>query len=233
MVSTHTPRLAVIVPVLNDAAALANLLDELAGGAAPLEIVVVDGGSSDDSAAVAERAGVRVLQTPAGRGRQLAAGVAASQAAWVWLLHADSRGVSGPRDYLLGLATTQAGRAPAWGRFDVTFDEPAAAFAVIAKLMNVRSRVTGICTGDQGVFVHRELLEAAGGVPEQPLMEDIELSRRLKRLMPPLAASERLVTTARRWRRRGLIRTVVSMWGFRLRYALGADPERLARQYYR
>ena len=119
-----------------------------------------------------------------------------------------------------------------WGRFAVRI-EGGAVLAIVAWMMNRRSCLTGICTGDQGIFVHRELLHAVGGMPTQPLMEDIELSRRLKRKVRPLCRTERVGTSARRWRAHGVLRTVLSMWWFRLRYWQGADAEQLAREYYR
>ncbi|MEZ5558415.1 MAG: TIGR04283 family arsenosugar biosynthesis glycosyltransferase [Pseudomonadales bacterium] len=223
-------RLSVIIPVRNDAGALARLLDELCGPvrAGGGEVIVVDGGSADGSAAVAAAAGCRVLRSAAGRGRQIAAGAQAARGSWLWILHADSREPDAALGFLLGCDSR-----PAWGRFDVRFDAPDARLRVVAWMMNHRSRLTGICTGDQGMFVHADLLRRAGGVPLQPLMEDIELSCRLRRLAAPVARHERITTSARRWLQRGVLRTILAMWGFRLRYWFGADPERLAREYYR
>lgn len=225
----HCEGMAVVIPVLDDGRALDRLLAELrqSGGAA-LEIVVVDGGSHDDSVRVAERWGARVVHAAAGRGAQLRQGVSESRGDWVWLLHADSRGIAAALAYL----GSRAGADPAWGRFDIAFDQPTPLLRVVSRMMNLRSRYTGICTGDQGIFAHRTLLESVGGVPPQPLMEDIELSRRLKRQSRPLARTEVLTTSARRWRRRGVAATIVSMWGYRLCYWLGSDPVRLARRYY-
>lgn len=222
--------LCVVVPVLNDAPALAALLARLqsARDAGLAEVVVADGGSDDDSRAVALQGGCRVIDSRRGRGAQLAAGVAAATAPWLWLLHADATPTPATWRYLRQLP----GTSPGWGRFDVEF-AAGGALAVVAFFMNRRSCLTGICTGDQGIFVHRSLLDAAGGMPGQPLMEDIELSRRLKRLGRPRCRPERLGASARRWQHRGLMRTVLSMWWFRLRYWLGADPERLAAEYYR
>jgi rSAM/selenodomain-associated transferase 2 len=235
--SSQQVRLSVVVPVLNDAAALARLLGELEPPSHPeMEVIVVDGGSSDGPAAVAAAAGVRLLQAPRGRGNQLAWGAEAAAGSWLWFLHADSRDVAAALRHMLARPASLAwrpGQRGGWGRFDVTFDEHTGSLAVVAALMRLRSRATGICTGDQGIFVHRRLLTAAGGVPRQSLMEDVELSRRLKRLAAPEARTETITTSARRWRDGGVLRTIVAMWGFRLRYWLGADPERLAREYYR
>ena len=220
-----------VVPVLNDARALAELLDTLRGafsvhGPQP-EIVVVDGGSTDAGAATAERYGCAVVASHPGRGVQLQAGFEQAQGDWIWLLHADSQPGADLALWLRRLET------PGWGRFDVRFTGKAWLLAVVAAMMNWRSRSTGICTGDQGIFVHRSLLEAVGGIPTQPLMEDIELSKRLKREMPPLCPQICLTTSSRRWEQRGIVRTVVSMWWFRLRYWAGTDPQALATEYYR
>lgn len=230
------PPLSVVVPVLNDAAALAALLERLAAllrdlgsepGSSPLEVIVVDGGSRDESVEVASAHGAVVVCAPPGRGGQLAAGIERARGTWLWLLHADSE----PSAEALAHLLARAG-PPAWGRFSVLLED-SIVLNTIAYMINLRSSLTGICTGDQGIFVHRALLDAIGGMPRQPLMEDIELSRRLKRLRPPDCRPERIGTSARRWRRDGIARTVLAMWAFRLRYWLGADAERLAREYYR
>ena len=256
-------RISVVVPVLNDAAALAGLLGDLAGSG--LEIVVADGGSRDGSPALAARQGARVVSCKPGRGRQLDEGARAAGGDWLWFLHADSRVSAAALAEIAGLP----GQPPGWGRFDVQLDgsgpnsairmhgadagragqatAPGAMFGkagngcgrlakmllrMVAALMNRRSALTGICTGDQGIFVHRALLDAVAGMPRQPLMEDIELSRRLRRLARPQRLRGPLRASARRWLSRGPVRTILSMWAFRLRYWLGASPERLAREYY-
>ena len=221
--------LAIVVPVLDDADALGALLARLRALDLDLsDVVVVDGGSRDGSDDVAAGAGAQLVRSRAGRGFQLAAGAASVRADWIWMLHADSAPSAAAVAYLRG----RSAGAPGWGRFSIAFDADGA-MAVIAFMMNARSCLTGICTGDQGIFVHRALLHRAGGVPAQSLMEDVELSRRLKRLARPECRRERVGTSARRWQSRGTARTVVAMWRFRLRYWRGADPERLAREYYR
>lgn len=224
-----------VIPVLNDAAALGSLLREIDPASHPaLEVVIVDGGSGDDPQRFARGSPVRLITAPRGRGLQLAAGAAAAHGDWLWFLHADSADIGAAAAYLLGLA--QRGLPPdhpGWGRFDVRFDETLPALTLVAFMMGLRSRLSGICTGDQGIFVHRDVLARIGGVPPQPLMEDIELSRRLKRQGRPEARRERLTTSARRWGGRGVAGTIMAMWWYRLRYWLGADPEHLARNYYR
>ena len=228
----------VVVPVLNDQVALRSLLQTLQWLApATWEIVVVDGGSGDGSVQDALELGARVIQTEASRGLQLDEGIRASAGRLVWLLHADSRVDAiavGELQRLFADVVSQG--TPVWGRFDVRLEalnRPRGwALGLVAGLMNWRSRLTRICTGDQGIFASRDLLDAVGGVPRQALMEDIELSKRLKTQGRPLALRTRLGTSSRRWETRGIMRTIITMWGFRLRYFLGASPQCLARRYY-
>ena len=216
-----------IIPVLNDAEPLERLLERL-GDPSGFEIIVADGGSQDGSVEVARRRGCEVVSSRPGRGHQLAAGIARARAPWIWLLHADSTPADAAVRHLKGLPPDR----PGWGRFSVRL-APGTPLELVAHAMNLRSWITGICTGDQGIFVHRQLLDEAGGMPRQSLMEDIELSRRLKARRRPDCRWQTIATSPRRWRARGVVRTVLSMWRFRLRYWLGADPERLAREYYR
>jgi len=219
--------LSIIIPVRNDGPALERLLASLPDPRDPsVEIIVVDGASTDRSAEVARRAGCRVVTSPPGRGRQLNTGCRMAGGQWLWMLHADTEQPAAALSYLRRLGT------PGWGRFDVDFGSSGPGLRLVAAFMNRRSRCTGIATGDQGIFVHRKLLDAVHGVPEQSLMEDVELSRRLKRLGGPMCPPIALGTSPRRWQRNGLIVTILAMWGFRLRYWWGADPEALAVAYY-
>ncbi|MCY3793602.1 MAG: TIGR04283 family arsenosugar biosynthesis glycosyltransferase [Gammaproteobacteria bacterium] len=216
---------SVVVPVLNDAPALRTLLGALDG--ADLEVIVVDGGSRDGSAEVAERTGARVIQSAASRGLQLDIGHRAAAGDWVWMLHADAA----PSPANLAEAASWPSKPPGWGCFGVRLDG-AAPLKLVAWLMNRRSALTGICTGDQGLFAHRQLLDAIGGVPRQPLMEDVELSKRLRRLAPPSRAATQLSASGRRWQRHGAAQTIAIMWWLRARYALGASADDLYRRYY-
>lgn len=237
---------SIVIPVLDDGTRLERLLRDLgrhrpaqvgtepavgcpdgAGTRRAPEIIVVDGGSRDDSVGVAERAGARVLLRRRGRGLQLDEGAQAASGQWLWFLHADS-GIS---PEALDEIEALRGRAPCWGRFDVRLTG-APLLSLTATLMNWRSAISGICTGDQGMFVHRALLDAIGGVPRQPLLEDIELSKRLRRFGRPLRIRTPIRTSARRWRTHGVLKTMVLMWWLRIRYFCGAAPDRLDRQYY-
>ena len=216
---------SVVVPVLNDADALDRLLKDL-GDAPDLEVVVVDGGSADRSVDVAGPADLVVTSAP-GRGQQIRVGVDHARGEWLWFLHADSR-VS--RAALAALYDS-TGR-PGWGFCRVRLDGPGWPLRVVETAMNWRSGITGIATGDQGIFAHRRLLEAIGGVPGLPLMEDIECCRRLRRIARPRRIDPPLVTSARRWQRDGTLSTVLLMWWLRFRYWAGADAVELARRYY-
>ena len=189
-------------------------------------MIVVDGGSADATAAIAQTLADRVLAAPRGRAAQMNAGAAASSGAALLFLHADSRLPPGA-DALV----TEALRRRDWGRFDVRIESSHRVLRVVGCMMNLRSRATGIATGDQAIFATRAAFERAGGFPAIALMEDVALSARLKRGGPPACLREKVVTSGRRWERHGVWSTIALMWRLRLQYFLGADPERLARSY--
>jgi rSAM/selenodomain-associated transferase 2 len=223
------PSLSIIVPVLDEAAGIADCLGDLAAlrerGA---EIIVVDGGSRDGTRELAAPFADRVVDSPRGRALQMNAGARLARSATLLFLHADTRLPHGALDAIAS-GLERSGRA--WGRFDVEISGRDSVLPVIAFMMNARSRATGIATGDQAIFVLRDAFEAAGGFPAIPLMEDVALSKILKRRSPPLCLREPVVTSGRRWERRGAFRTILLMWRLRLAYALGADPRHLARRY--
>ncbi len=224
--------IAVILPVLNEAAALPARLAALrTGGFAG--ILVVDGGSTDGSrdavraAMDTEGTPVRLIRAERGRARQMNAGAAEARASILLFLHADT-----------GLPPNAARKIEAalrtgavWGCFDVRLDSPRPLLRTVAWLMNRRSAFTGICTGDQGIFIRRDIFARLGGYAPIPLMEDIEISRRLKRVSPPARIRVPVVASARRWERGGVLRTILLMWRLRLLYWLGVPPDRLARHY--
>jgi len=221
--------LSIIIPCLNEAAGIVAALQALQ----PLrqrgaEVIVVDGGSSDDSITLATPLADRVLTAPRGRASQMNAGAALARGGVLLFLHADCA-LPHDADRLILDGLAASGRC--WGRFDVSLAGAHPLLKLVAFMMNRRSRLTGIATGDQGMFVTRGLFAAAGGFPAIPLMEDIALSRILKSHGAPLCLSVRITASGRRWEERGVLRTIVLMWRLRLAYFLGADPAKLALRY--
>ena len=222
------PALCIVVPVLDEAPTLAPRLQALQTyrqrGA---RVVVVDGGSQDDTLEIARQHADLALLAPRGRAAQMNAGAAACPADVLLFLHADTI-LPEHADVLVRRATL----GPFfWGRFDVRIDSPRPPLRVVSTMMNLRSRWTGIATGDQALFVRHDLFRQVGGFPELPLMEDIAISRALKRHGPPACLRERVTTSARRWERHGVWRTIFLMWRLRAAYFFGADPRQLAIQY--
>ena len=221
-------QISIVVPALNEAAGIAATLAALAPlRAAGHEVLVVDGGSSDGTPALCAGLADAVLAGPRGRARQMNAGAARARGAVLLFLHADTRLPAGAA---AAVQRAVAGGA-LWGRFDVCIDGRPRLLRVVAALMNLRSRWTGIATGDQAIFVQRAAFQAIGGFADQPLMEDIELSRRLRRTAAPACLRERVHTSGRRWEQRGVWRTIWLMWRLRWRYWRGASPEALAQAY--
>lgn len=226
-VEERAEALAIVVPMLDEAATLPALLVHLAGWRARgCEVVLVDGGSRDDSVEMARAAGFRVLIAERGRARQMNAGAQACGGAILLFLHADTRLPEAADAMVCAALAVQA-----WGRFDVHIDGRPRMLRVVAALMNLRSRLSGIATGDQAIFVRRDVFEAVGGFPDQPLMEDIELSCRLLRVSRPACLRARVRTSGRRWEQRGVWRTIALMWRLRWAYWRGVPAERLAEAY--
>ncbi|MDE2082775.1 MAG: TIGR04283 family arsenosugar biosynthesis glycosyltransferase [Burkholderiales bacterium] len=222
------PALCIVMPVLDEAGTLGERLAALQ----PLRergvrVVVADGGSQDDTLAIGRAGADLALLAPRGRAAQMNAGAAALPAEVLLFLHADTA-LPADADRLVLRAT--ACRF-AWGRFDVRIASQRPLLRLVSALMNLRSRWTGIATGDQAIFVRHELFERVGGFPDLPLMEDIALSRTLKRTGPPACLRARVTTSARRWERHGAWRTILLMWQLRAAYFLGADPRQLAIRY--
>jgi len=217
-------KLSVVVPALNEAAGIERCLRALA----PLrgrghEVIVADGGSDDGTPQLAAPLPDRVVAARRGRALHMNAGAAAASGDALLFLHADTiLPADADRAVLAALASH------AWGRFDVSIDSRDARLALVGFCMNWRSRLTGIATGDQAIFVRRAEFP---GFPAIALMEDVEFSKRMKRVSPPACLRARAATSARRWERRGVVRTVLHMWRLRLQYWLGADPAELARRY--
>lgn len=217
-------RLSVIVPALNEAAGIASCLAALA----PLrarghEVIVADGGSEDRTRELAEPFADRVLLAPRGRAQQMNAGAAVASGDALVFLHADTR-LPAQADALIFDSLD----AHSWGRFDVGIEGRSVLFPAISFFMNARSRLSGIATGDQAIFVRRA---AFAGFAEIPLMEDIAFSKAMKRRSPPACLREQVTTSGRRWERGGVLRTILLMWWLRLAYFLGTSPDELARRY--
>ena len=222
-------QISIIIPALNEAAGIGDTLAALQ----PLrsrghDVIVVDGGSEDGTPELAGPLADRVIAAPRGRASQMNAGAAEARGDVVLFLHADTvLPEDADRIVLEGLATTRL----LWGRFDVRIAGRHPLLPVVAWLMNLRSRMTGVATGDQAIFAWREAFLRAGGFPPLPLMEDVALARALGDFSRPLCLAERVTTSGRRWESRGVLRTIALMWWLRLRYLLGAAPDRLAQRY--
>ena len=222
-------RISIIIPTLNEAAGIADTLRPLQplrdGGH---EVIVVDGGSSDGTVEAARPLADRVIASEPGRARQQNAGAAAATGDVLLFLHADTLLPAQAERRVIG-GLMRSGRG--WGRFDVRLSGRHPLLRVVERMIGLRSRATGIATGDQAIFVRRGWFRRAGGFPQIPLMEDVALSKVLRRMGPPLCLRQAVLTSSRRWETRGVLRTIVLMWRLRAGYALGADPAHLAERY--
>lgn len=222
------PLLSIILPVLNEAQGIAAHLTALAPlRAAGGEVIVVDGGSTDGTVERARPAVDRVLLAPRGRATQMNAGAAAARGPVLLFLHADTLL---PADAAEALQDALA-RGARWGRFDVAIRGRSSLLRVVAACMSLRSRLTGIATGDQAIFVRADAFREIGGFPEIALMEDVALSARLRGLARPACLRARVTTSGRRWEQRGVLRTILLMGWLRLTYWLGRHPDAIARAY--
>jgi rSAM/selenodomain-associated transferase 2 len=220
-------RLTIVLPVLNEAAIIVATLQALK----PLrdrgaEVIVADGGSHDGTQQLAAPLADRVIAAPRGRGATMNAGAAIGSGDALLFLHADTT-LPENADRLIAMALARR----AWGRFDLRIAGRHPLLAVIARMINGRSRLTGIASGDQAIFVTRAAFLSVGGFPDMPLMEDIAISRRLKRLCRPFCITTPVVTSGRRWEKNGVWRTILLMWRLRLAYYLGVEPALLAQRY--
>lgn len=222
--------MSVIIPAFNEVGVIEACLRRLA----PLrqrgvEIIVVDGGSRDETPVIAQKLSDRIVRSAKGRALQMNAGADVASGDVLLFLHADS---TLPPDADRLIVDGLGSGARHWGRFDVRLSGRHPMLRAVEYLMNLRSRLTGVATGDQGIFVTRPAFAAAGGFPRIALMEDVALSTTLKRIDRPLCLRARIESSSRRWERDGILRTIFLMWSLRLRYFLGADPAGLASIYY-
>lgn len=227
----QAPRLSIVIPMLNEAAGIEEALTPLQPLRAQrfsisAEVIVVDGGSQDNSVRVAKPLADRVLISPPGRGVQMNLGAQHASATTLLFLHADTRLPQDAAEQILHALQTYC-----WGRFDIQLAGRSGWLRMVSGMMNKRSRFTGIATGDQGIFVRASTFQAVGGFPEQPLMEDIELTRRLKRISPPACLTAKVVSSGRRWDQCGVWKTIRLMWWLRYRYWRGVSAAQLAKEY--
>lgn len=230
---TSTMTISVIIPTLNEEKTLGQTLTCLSA-ADVTETIIVDGGSTDRTISIAESfcaepSNVRIVTAPAGRARQMNRAAKTSRGDILLFLHADTRL---PDEATRMIESALIKPTVVGGRFDVTFDSPSVWGTIISTLMNWRSRVSGIATGDQALFVRRHVFEQLGGFPDIPLMEDIAFSRRLKRTGQVAALRQKVTTSFRRWEQNGPLRTILLMWALRFLYWAGASPHSLARLYH-
>ncbi len=216
-------RVSVVIPTLNEAGVIEQTLRRVRQASA-CEIVVVDAGSGDGTAECARPYADRLVRAPRSRARQMNTGARAARGEALLFLHADTWP---PAGFAALIVDALADPEVVGGRFDVHVDAPGWPFRAIGTLMNVRSRLTGIATGDQGIFVRRAVFEAIGGYPEWDLMEDLEFSRQLKRAGKIACLRGRVKTSARRWQKHGITKTILLMWGLRLCHFLGVSPAAL------
>lgn len=223
----EAPRISIIVPVLNEAACLDQALADLFARPwvrAHCEVIVCDGGSEDGSREIAAGHPCRVVRAERGRAQQMNAASRTASGGMLLFLHADSRL---PQDF----GQCIPGDAD-WGFFRLRLDGDGFAFRLIETAINLRTRLTRVGGGDQGMFFSRDLFDRLGGFAEIPLMEDVAISKAARRLAPPAFVDAAITSSSRRWRQRGIVRTVLLMWSLRLAYWLGVDPVRLHRIYY-
>jgi len=237
-----TYQVSVVVPIYNEAVVLprffshhAKLLQQ-----GVWQWIFVDGGSTDQSRelmqhATSSFANVCMLESQKGRSAQQSLGLAKAIAPYVVFLHVDTLLPANVEAiFARELRGVNNNDQKCWGRFNVKFEEDCAPMMhVVAWFMNQRSRLTGIATGDQAIFVNKLLLQAVGGLPNQALMEDVELSKRLKRHVPPVCLAEKVETSSRRWQKNGVWRTILLMWRLRYRYFVGDSPQKLTALYNR
>lgn len=224
-------KIAIVVPVFNEALALPRLMASLVAlkeaATQDVELVFADGGSTDGTVALIEKAGFLVVSSAKGRAWQMNAGATQTTGDVLLFLHADTQL---PQNALKAITTSLAGKI-CWGRFDVRIAGKPWMLGVVARMMNWRSRLTGIATGDQAIFMTRTAYLAIGGLPEQALMEDIEASHRLRQLSRPACISSPVVTSGRRWETRGVWTTIFLMWRLRWAYWRGQNPKLLSELY--
>ena len=222
-------KISIIIPVLNEVENISGLLRSLQTYREKgHELIVVDGGSEDETVEIASPLADKTIQTVAGRSSQMNAGAYAATGDILWFLHADCRVPENSDELIINAL---AKRASSWGRFDVRLSGNKLSLRMVEKMMNLRSRLTGIATGDQAIFINRPLFEKVGGFPDQLLMEDIEISKKLKAYQSPVSLRDKLMTSSRRWEQNGVAKTIFLMWLLRAAYFFGVPADKLDMHY--
>ena len=222
--------ISIIIPVLNEEKNISIVLENIKRLNGEKEIIVVDGGSIDNTVEIVRKKGVMLLSSQKGRGHQMNRGAEIAKGDTLLFLHADT---TLPENAITRIEETMKNHKIIGGRFDVRFDDDRFVFKLIAFLMNWRSRLTGIFTGDQAIFIRKSIFKDKSGYPEIPLMEDIELSKRMRMAGRTACLKDRAITSARKWKKEGIIKTILLMWLLRFLYFFNASPEFLSRIYYR
>lgn len=222
--------ITIIIPVLNEEIHISSALENIERLNGEKEIIVIDGGSIDNTVSIVKDKGVMLLSSEKGRGCQMNRGAEIAKGETLLFLHADTILLE---DGLIKIQEALKDPEIIGGRFDVRFDDGRLVFKLIAFLMNWRSRLTGISTGDQAIFIRKSAFKDIGGYLEIPLMEDIELSKKMKRAGRVVCLEDMVITSARKWKEEGIVRTIILMWSLRLLYFFRVSPEALSRIYYR
>ena len=223
-------KLSIIIPVFNEAKKIAATLNKLQSYRQQgHEIIVVDGGSQDNTIDCIDRMSDKLLISKAGRAMQMNIGAEQADGEVLVFIHADTQLPDGADTLIINAIA----RDEKWGRFNVRLSGNHVLFRFIETLMNVRSCLTSIATGDQVIFVQTKLFKKVDGYPEIKLMEDIALSKRLKVISKPICIKKSVITSSRKWENEGILKTVLLMWKLRLLYFVGVSPEKLFSQYYR
>ena len=221
-------KISIIIPVLNEETNLPDVLNNLQSFRRKgHEVVVVDGGSSDNSLMLAQETADTVIMSKAGRALQMNSGAAVATGDIFLFLHCDTW----LPDNALKVVSSNYQKENYWGRFDVRLSSNKYVFRLIERLMNLRSRLTSIATGDQAIFIERKLFNHIDGFPEIALMEDITISGLLRKLSSPVCLRQKVITSSRRWESNGVVATVFLMWKLRLLYFFGASADKLSREY--
>lgn len=219
--------ISIIIPVLNEEQSVKSLLQQLQTCRQQgHEVIVVDGGSNDETVSVSKPLADKVITSGYGRAKQMNKGVAESINEVLWFLHADT---SIPKNAIETIQESLSKND--WGRFNIKLSGSHFLFRIIEKMINIRSCLSGIATGDQGIFVKRKMFKSIGGYSEIPLMEDVALSNKLKNVSRPVCVKETLTTSSRRWEKNGIITTILLMWYLRFLYWIGVSPNTLAKLY--